>query len=290
MKHVFLINHNIVKDAMLLADEILMGCQCLGYQDYTVVIVDSNEEMVECAQKCCNSNYIVYAVGDDQEVNFVLNGIVEGKAKLGVIPIGENNDFYRSLDEYQSDTVNSNIMEVNGVYALNNFNIGMNAEIHANMEKLRKLRLPSNILYVLSLMYTTFKIKGQVMGINDFWEKNILLSVANGTYIGGGYPISPRANIHRPEVAITTLNSDVPRSQIPRFWLDMLDHKLQSNSYASFYISDKNKEIVVETKDMTDGELDGILVQSKEFRIISHVKNIEVVNNRRLIRELSRKK
>lgn len=288
MKHIFLINHHLVKDVNFLANEIHTGCQNLGYQDYVIVIVGSNEEMIDYAERCCNENYIVYAVGDDQEVNFVLNGIVGGEAKLGVIPIGENNDFYRSLDEYKSDIVNTNVMQINGICALNNFNIGMNAEVHANMEKIRRLGLPSNILYNLSLMYTACKTKGQVMGINDFWEKNILLSIANGTYINSGYAISPRANIHRPEVAITTLNSDIPRSQIPKFWLNMANHKHESNAYASFYTS--NKEIVVETKDMTDAELDGILVQSKEFRIIPHVKKIEVVNNRKLIRELSRKK
>lgn len=284
MKQIFLIKQNLAFDANYLANLVHNGCQVLEYDDYAITIVGTNEEILECARKCNNDDCIVYAVGDDQEVNCVLNGIINGNAKLGIIPVGDKNDFYRSLDEYQSDIINSNVMQVEGVYALNNFNIGMNADIYFNMERLKKLGLSHNILYNLGLLYTTFKIDGYVMGINDFWEKNILLSIANGTYVGGGYPISPRAGIHHSDVSVVTLNSDIPRSKIPRFWLDMINRQCETNQYTTVYTGDK--EIVVETKDVVNAELDGILLQGDRFTVIPNAKKIEVVNNRRLIREL----
>ncbi len=128
MKHIFLINHNISDNINFLANKIHIACQVLGYDDYVITLVGSNEELLECAKKSSKGNYIVYAVGDDKEINVVLNGLINGSAKLGIIPIGHNNDFYRSLDEYRSDSLNVNVMSVNGKYGLNVFSLGIEAE------------------------------------------------------------------------------------------------------------------------------------------------------------------
>ncbi|UKI29091.1 MAG: acylglycerol kinase family protein [Clostridium sp.] len=47
--------------------------------------------------KKMKKNTIVYSVGGDGTLNEVVNGIAEGKCKLGIIPTGSGNDFYRTL-------------------------------------------------------------------------------------------------------------------------------------------------------------------------------------------------
>ena len=127
LKHIFLINHNVSEDINFLANKIHIACQVLGYDDYVITLVGSNEELLECAKKSSKGNYIVYAVGNDKEINVILNGLINGSAKLGVIPIGHINDFYLSLDEYGSDSLNVNVMSVNGKYGLNVFSLGIEA-------------------------------------------------------------------------------------------------------------------------------------------------------------------
>lgn len=283
MKHIFLINHNVSEDINFLANKIHIACQVLGYDDYVITLVGSNEELLECAKKSSKGNYIVYAVGNDKEINVVLNGLINGSAKLGVIPIGHINDFYLSLDEYGSDSLNVNVMSVNGKYGLNVFSLGIEAEAYANVERFINLPLPQNYLYNLSRMYTFMKYQNQVMGVNNFFQKNTLLAVCNGSYYRGGYKIAPRGFINSSN-AFVILVEDMSKFKIPFFWLDVINGVHDDNPYVDMFISDE--EIYIETMNLLNGQIDGEIMPSNEFRVIPHAGNIEVVNNRRLIREL----
>lgn len=282
MKHIFLINHNISDNINFLANKIHIACQVLGYDDYVITLVGSNEELLECAKKSSKGNYIVYAVGDDKEINVVLNGLINGSAKLGIIPIGHNNDFYRSLDEYRSDSLNVNVMSVNGKYGLNVFSLGIEAEAYANVERFINLPLPQNYLYNLSRMYTFMKYQNQVMGVNNFFQKNTLLAVCNGSYYRGGYKIAPRGFINSSSVGVTMVE-DMTKLQA-FFWLGVMECICEETPKVDMFMTDD--EIHIETMNLLNGQIDGEIMPSNEFRVIPHAGNIEVVNNRRLIREL----
>ncbi len=282
MKHIFLINHNISDNINFLANKIHIACQVLGYDDYVITLVGSNEELLECAKKSSKGNYIVYAVGDDKEINVVLNGLINGSAKLGIIPIGHNNDFYRSLDEYRSDSLNVNVMSVNGKYGLNVFSLGIEAEAYANVERFINLPLPQNYLYNLSRMYTFMKYQNQVMGVNNFFQKNTLLAVCNGSYYRGGYKIAPRVFINSPSVGVTMVE-DMTKLQT-FFWLEVMEGICEETPKVDMFMTDE--EIHIETMNLLNGQIDGEVITGNEFRVIPHVGNIEVVNNRKLIREL----
>jgi diacylglycerol kinase (ATP) len=282
LKHIFLISQNVSDDINFLVNKIHASCQTLGYDSYAITIVGCNEELLECAKKCSKGDYIVYAVGDDKEINVVLNGLINGEAKLGVIPVGYNNDFYRSLDEYRSDSLNVNVMSVNGKYGLNVFSLGIYADICANVEKFKNLPLPPKALYYLNSLYTFLKYRNQVMGVNDFFQKNTLLAVCNGSYYRGGCKIAPRVFINSPSVGVTMVE-DMTKLQT-FFWLEVMEGICEETPKVDMFTTDE--EIHIETMNLLNGQVDGEVITGNEFRVIPHAGNIEVVNNRRLIREL----
>lgn len=284
MKHIFLINNKAGKSNYILESKIYQACQDMNL-DFKLVLSDNVETLKENARIYKNEDAIVYAVGGDGTIQVILNELMGGKAKLGIIPFGTGNDFYRSLNEYRSEYVNTNVMNVNGRYGLNVFSLGIDAEICANAEKLKKLPIPKDYLYHLSAVYTFFKYRTQVMGINDFFEKKTLLAICNGSYYGGGHNIAPRASIHTPDVFIVSVE-DMPKFKMPLFWLDVMRGMHEDNPCVDLFIS--NNEIHIETMNTINGQLDGEIMIGNEFNIIPAAGTVEIVNNRNLIRELTR--
>jgi len=68
--------------------------------DFKIIITNDIETMRKNARTYKNEDAIVYAVGGDGTIQLVLNELIGGKAKLGIMPFGTGNDFYRSLNEY----------------------------------------------------------------------------------------------------------------------------------------------------------------------------------------------
>lgn len=282
MQHIFLINKKSRGVYFDLENKLYKLCKNEN-MDFKIVITEHINTMKEYARNYKNQNAIVYAIGGDGTLNIVLNELVGGKAKLGILPFGTGNDFYRALSEYTSDTLDVNVMNVNGKFGLNAFSLGIDAEICTNVEKLKKLPLPTNYLYYISALYTLFQYRNQVIGINDFFEKKTLLAICNGSYYGGGHKIAPRASITTPDVFVVSVEA-MSKLKMPFFWLDVLNGVHEDNPYVDLFVSDK--EIHIETMHLLNGQLDGEILKNNEFKVIPHASSIEVVNNRRLIREL----
>jgi len=273
---------NMQGDIQDLIKQIYLKCHKLSY-DFAIVSCETELEIQEMAKRCKNGNYIVYAIGDDKDLNLVLNELIGGKAKLGIIPCGYYNDFYRSIDEYRSEIINTNVMKVNELYGLNNFNLGISAEINANMKKLKKLPLPKELLDYLSTLYTYFKFKNQVIGVNDFFEKKTLLAICNGFYYRGGKMIAPRANIRSNDVFIVSIE-DMPKLEMVPFYFELMHIEHEDNPYVDLYTT--TSKMHIETMNMLNGELDGRILKGNDFVVIPNASNIDIVNNRKLIREL----
>jgi len=255
--------------------------------DFKIIITNDIETMRKNARTYKNEDAIVYAVGGDGTIQLVLNELIGGKAKLGIMPFGTGNDFYRSLNEYIEESIDTNIMNVNGIYGLNIFSLGIDADICVNAEKLKKLPLPRKYLYHISVIYTFFKYKNQVMGVNGFFEKKTLLAICNGSYYGGGHLIAPRANITTTEAFIVSAEN-MSKLEMIRFWIEVMRGAHEDNPAIDLFTSDK--EIFIETMNTLKGQLDGELIEGNEFKVIPHAGTINIVNNRKLIKELTTKK
>lgn len=282
MEHIFLINAKGSNEKI--ENKIYKICKEWGL-DFKIMIAESKQEMQEYVRNHKNDKGIIYAVGGDGTLNVVLNEMIDGKAKLGIIPSGTGNDFYRSLDQYKSEIIDVNVMKVNEQYGINIFSLGIDATICEIKEQLKNYPIPKSSLYYLSTLYAYFKYKNQVMGINNFFQKLTLLAVCNGPYYGKGHKIAPRATIHTPDVFIMSV-TDMPKLEMPFFWWEVMRGVHEDNPYVDLYRTEK--EIHIETMNSLVGQLDGELLEGNEFRVVPNASNIEIVNNRQLIRELKK--
>jgi len=157
----------------------------------------------------------VVAVGGDGTVHEVLNGLMRAHANggpvgtLGVIPAGSGNDFEymlrtprglegacRQLAECKTRLID--VGRVDDRYFANGVGIGFDATVNIVSRRHRRLRgLP---LYLLSALETIFiYYKAPWVTINydatELTGRMLMISVANGRRIGGGFMVAPEARI-----------------------------------------------------------------------------------------------
>lgn len=195
MKYIFIINpasgktnydkikHNIMDN--------------LKNENYEIYETSAPKEATEIASKFkSEENTVVYSVGGDGTLNEVVNGIAEGKCKLGIIPTGSGNDFYRTLKETNKEIIRVDLGKVNDRYFINIASVGMDAETCNNANKIKsKIKLGAS--YYLALIHTflTFKSKSLKLKIdkNVYAGDYIIVAICNGKFYGGGFKIAPVA-------------------------------------------------------------------------------------------------
>lgn len=169
----------------------------LKNEDYEIYETKAPKEATEIASRFKNEeNTVVYSVGGDGTLNEVVNGIAEGKCKLGILPTGSGNDFYRTLKETDKEIVRVDLGKVNDRYFINIASVGMDAETCNNANKI-KSKIKMGASYYLALIHTflTFKSKSLKLKIdkNVYAGDYIIAAICNGKFYGGGFKIAPVA-------------------------------------------------------------------------------------------------
>lgn len=281
MRQVFMLNDKANNEKNLELESKLL--ECIDGLNSSIEKTTSLEELKEILNFYKNKVDIIYAVGGDGTVNTILNGIYGGTASLGIIPVGTGNDFYRKLNEYREEAIDVNVMKVNNRFGINSFSIGIDAEIGINADLMKKLNVPSNLVYVASMLYTFCRYKNKELEINGELKRITLLALCNGTYYGGGFAISPVADIRDKKLCGYLLN-EVNKLQEIYFLFQLLKGHHEDNSHLDFLAtSDKIKLI---SKEPLIGQLDGELMEDSDFLITPSVGTIKVVNNKQLIKKI----
>lgn len=160
----------------------------------------------------------IVAIGGDGTVNEIVNGLINSKAKLGLIPLGSGNDFARSLNipdkideainiilnkktmfvdigKVKTNTVNTQPTER---FFINGIGIGFDATVALESKKINRLRgiplyLTAVIKSILKYKTPNFRLK-----IDDFITKSkfFLIAVGNGISSGGGFKLTPDAKLN----------------------------------------------------------------------------------------------
>lgn len=185
--------------------------------EFDLLPTERSEHAIELARKA-KSDFVV-AVGGDGTVNEVVNGIAGSDRILGVVSCGSGNDLIKSLgisgdlDEAveQLATREPRGIDVGTVVCsgadragisqerlfVNGLGVGFDAAVAARAQTFRHLRGTS--LYLASVFLTLgeyraplFKISGDGLALG---RRCLLIAVGNGTCAGGGFYLTPGAQI-----------------------------------------------------------------------------------------------
>ena len=284
MKYVFIINPASGKiDYDKIKENII---KTLENEDYEIYETKAPKEATEIASRFKNEeNTIVYSVGGDGTLNEVVNGIAEGKCKLGIIPTGSGNDFYRTLKEAQTENVRLDLGKVNGRYFINIASVGMDAETCNNANKIKsKIKLHSS--YYLALIHTflTFKSKSLKLKIdkNVYAGDYIIAAICNGKYYGGGFKIAPVASFDDNQFDIY-LVSKAGKLKLIKILLALLKSEHEKYNEVRKYTG---KNITITSENNLIVNIDGEITISKNIEIEMIEDALIIYNNNELVQKI----
>ena len=284
MKYVFIINPASGKtDYDKIKENII---KTLENEEYEIYETKAPKEATEIASRFKNEeNTVVYSVGGDGTLNEVVNGIAEGKCKLGIIPTGSGNDFYRTLKEAQTENVRLDLGKVNGRYFINISSVGMDAETCNNANKIKsKIKLHSS--YYLALIHTflTFKSKSLKLKIdkNVYAGDYIIAAICNGKYYGGGFKIAPVASFDDNQFDIY-LVSKAGKLKLIKILLALLKSEHEKYNEVRKYTG---KNITITSENNLILNIDGEITISKNIEIEMVEDALIIYNNNELVQKI----
>ena len=284
MKYVFIINPASGKTDYDKIKQNIM--KTLENEEYEIYETKAPKEATEIASRFKNEeNTVVYSVGGDGTLNEVVNGIAEGKCKLGIIPTGSGNDFYRTLKEAQTENVRLDLGKVNGRYFINISSVGMDAETCNNANKIKsKIKLHSS--YYLALIHTflTFKSKSLKLKIdkNVYAGDYIIAAICNGKYYGGGFKIAPVASFDDNQFDIY-LVSKAGKLKLIKILLALLKSEHEKYNEVRKYTG---KNITITSENNLILNIDGEITISKNIEIEMIEDALIIYNNNELVQKI----
>ena len=272
MRYIFIVNPvSGNKSGIKAARVIDKYCKELGI-DYKVIYTKCAKDATRIASVYSDKYTVIYSVGGDGTLNEVINGMVNKDSYLHIIPTGSGNDFYKSITE--SPTSKIDVGKVNDKYFINIASLGIDAKVALDAIKLKEKKVPSSLIYVISLIYNLFGFKNINLNIYNINTQITLLTICNGRYYGGGFKIAPTAKLDNglfDVYSVGALNK-----------VDLLKalYKLLKGTH----ITDKNVNFTTLNKIVVDSDidlicnLDGEIYKSKkiDFSIINNAINYKI--------------
>ena len=201
--------------------EIRQWLESRNIEHEVLVTTQSSEALPYVVEKSLDHDVIV-AAGGDGTVHEVINGMMQARAKnghsenmaaLGVLPIGSGNDFvkmlnvpvhlhkaFRILEQQKTMPVDIGQISVDGNHTrFFNNNIGIGFDAYVNYESIKIKHLRGVAIYLTAVLKSLFKYKPPFMHVeigSEKFSRNILmLTIGNGRCSGGGFYITPNAEV-----------------------------------------------------------------------------------------------
>lgn len=282
MKYIFIVNPESAKgNAMKIIGNIERVCK-QEHIEYEVCYTLAQGDATRLAQSYKDDENIIYAVGGDGTLSEVLNGVIGTKNKIGIIPAGSGNDFYRTVKELAKAEIESDVGVVNGKYFLNIACVGIDAEVANNVPLMKKKNVKVKNLYTASILYTFthFKFKRIHFKSQEKDEKGnfTILSICNGRYYGGGYNISPKASLEDNYFDVYYINK-LRLPSIINLLLKLKKGKLEQDKRTNHF---KTNNITVTSEEPIRFNVDGETIENTKFEIKIIPKAIKIYHNAEL--------
>lgn len=272
MKYIFLINGFTVKDRLEeLKDKIILACNKYNL-DYVIEINDRKYSTEDILKKYKKSKHIIMAVGGDGMINRVLQSIVNTENILGIIPYGTGNDLYKSIVKFQDEYNKCDIVKINDKYFINVACFGIDADVANSKDDIKCKLIPKSWRYIISLIKTFFKYKNRAfhIKINDknITDKFATIAVCNGSYYGNGFMIGPTSNLTDGNLEVY-IARDINKLSMLKLILKMHGGQHENSKKIKKLITNK---LHIQSKNLVKCNIDGDILEAKEF-------NIEVIKN-----------
>lgn len=279
MKYIFIVNPESAKgNAMKIIGNIEKICKQRKIE-YEVCYTLAQGDATRLTQSYKEEENIIYAVGGDGTLSEVLNGVIGTKNKLGIIPAGSGNDFYRTIKELGKKEIKTDVGVINGKYFLNIACVGIDAEVANNVPLMKKKNIKVKNLYTASILYTFthFKFKEIFFKSKEIEERNsfTILSICNGRYYGGGYNISPKASLEDNYFDVYYINK-LRLPSIINLLLKLKKGKLEQDKRTNHF---KTNNITVTSEEPIRFNVDGETIENTKFEIKIIPKAIKIYHN-----------
>lgn len=218
----------------------------------------------------------VWIIGGDGTLNYFLNHYKEIKIPIAIFPGGTGNDFHWKFygniefNVHMEKILNGKIRKVdlgicNGERFVNTIGLGFDGEVLKEMKTVRYIGGHLGYLLIVIKKIFTYKEKTYTVELNgsEFETKSLLFLVSNSSRTGGGFMVSPLAEIDDGLLNVVYSKS---LSLMQRL---MLLPKVEKGKH----LGDKNishvlcKEISIRCEEEIYYQLDGELRKGKEFEV-----------------------
>jgi len=254
---------------------------------YRIIYTNRKNEAKEIAARLKKyEESTIFSVGGDGTLNEVVNGIANSNIKLGIIPSGTGNDFYRTFKDLKENKID--LGKVNDRYFINVASLGLDAEIANYANELKKHNLPSKLIYILSLIHEYFLFKPINIDIDDINKDLTILTVCNAKYYGGGFKMAPLAKLNDGKFDVIDVMS-LNKLEIINLISKLIRVKHIESDMVNFYRTDSiYVNFLVPLNCNIDGEI--IKNTSFDFNIKKEAINVDVENSNRINHFLKTKK
>ena len=244
--------------------------------NYKIIYTEKKNDAIRIAKELKdNENVTIFSVGGDGTLNEVVNGLANSKAKLGLIPVGSGNDFYRSFYTFPDKKID--LGKVNDRYFINVASLGLDAEIANYANQIKNDKLSNESVYILSLIHEYFRFKPISIDIDGVKKDSTILTVCNAKFYGGGFKIAPQAKLNDGMFDVVDVKS-LNKLEIINLVMKLMKATHLESNKVNFYQTDKlsvNSSIPLNCN--IDGEI--ITDTNFDFSIEKEALNVDVRNS-----------
>ncbi|MEG5039924.1 lipid kinase [Microcoleus vaginatus GB2-A3] len=206
-KALLLVNQHSRKGQKLLS-QATVELEALGFE-LIIESTDHAHELSDIIRRYQNRVELVIIGGGDGTLNAAIEGLIDTKLPLGILPMGTANDLARTLAIPTDLSAACQVIAsgkirlidlgwVNGQHFFNVASLGLSVEITQRLTKKVKQRW-GVLAYAFTALQTIFSARPfrAEIKINNqsFKVKTIQIAIGNGRYYGGGMTVAEDATI-----------------------------------------------------------------------------------------------
>lgn len=241
---------------------------------------------------------VFYTVGGDGTLNEAVNAAAGMEnVSIGAIPLGTGNDFVRCFSNREAfldmgsqlrgraikvDTVKAVLDKGETVRFINMANIGFDCNVVISASKIKNGFISGPAAYALGALKEIFSKWGQDVKIrfddgDTYKGRQLLCTIANGRYCGGGFMSSPYADVSDGYMDMAVIDK-ISRPKLISLLKKYRDGTYLEDPRADGFITYKRaSEIHIKFRKETSISIDGEIFSSKSAVFTAEKQNINFI-------------